>query len=247
MSLDQLDGWLDALDPPAKVDGASMLDGYVTAIVVGPSSIPPDEWFVDLLGARGRIATAHGETLAAMTAIVARFNAISETLSTAPTQHAPIFEKTDDGLAHPHPWCMGFLSAMQLRLKAWEPLLDPSRPDHALMLPILLYCIDALGGSYPRAARRRRRHARLHTGRLSRHPDCHSCNPKLLDAAARRRGTPSSLNCCDRLCIGCDAQITALTARSPRARSVSPVCRRLMTVPGVGPLVAMTYTSGPNR
>lgn len=40
----------------------------------------------------------------------------------------------------------GFLSAMQLRLKAWEPLLDLSSPNHALMLPILLYCVDALGG-----------------------------------------------------------------------------------------------------
>jgi uncharacterized protein len=146
MSLDQLDDWLDALDPPAKVDGASMLDGYVTAIVIGPCSIPPEEWFVDLLGARGRIATAHGKTLAAMTAVVARFNAISETLSTAPRQHAPIFEKTDDGLALPHPWCMGFLTAMQLRLKAWDRLLDPSCPNHGLMLPILLYCVDALGG-----------------------------------------------------------------------------------------------------
>src|SRR5213595_1770996 len=84
-----------------------MLDGYVTAIVIGPCSIPPDEWFVDLLGARGRIATAHGKTLAAMMAVVARFNAISETLSIAPGQHAPIFEKTEDGLALPHPWCMG--------------------------------------------------------------------------------------------------------------------------------------------
>ena len=46
----------------------------------------------------------------------------------------------------PHPWCMGFLSAMQLRLKAWQPLLDLSSPDHALMLPILLHCVDALGG-----------------------------------------------------------------------------------------------------
>jgi len=146
MSLDQLDDWLDALDPPAKADGASMLDGYVTAIVIGPCSIPPDEWFLDLLGARARIATAHGKTLAAMTAVVARFNAISETLSTTPGQHAPIFEKTEDGLALPHPWCVGFLSAMQLRLNAWEPLLDLSNPDHALMLPILLYCVDALGG-----------------------------------------------------------------------------------------------------
>lgn len=143
MGLDQLNIWLSTLR--ARVDGASMLDGYLTAIVVGPCSIPPDEWFVDLLGERGHIATAAGTTLAAIMAIAARFNAISEGLSTAPGKHAPIFEKTDDGMALPQPWCMGFLSAMQLRFDAWHPLLDLSRMDHGLMLPILLYCTDPRG------------------------------------------------------------------------------------------------------
>ena len=101
MSLEQLDAWLHTLEPPPRVDGASMLDGYLTAIVIGPCSIPPDEWFIDLLGERGRIATAAGDVLAAIKAIVARFNVISEGLSIAPKQHAPIFEKTDDGLALP--------------------------------------------------------------------------------------------------------------------------------------------------
>jgi uncharacterized protein len=145
MSLDQLDAWLRALMPRSRVDGASMLHGYLTAIVIGPCSIPPDEWFFDLLGDRGRIATATGNTLAAITAIVARFNAISEGLSTAPDQHAPIFEKTADRLALPDPWCMGFVSAMRLRFDAWRPLLDLGRTDHGLMLPILLYCTDPLG------------------------------------------------------------------------------------------------------
>jgi uncharacterized protein len=145
MSLDQLDVWLRQIGPEARVQSASMLDGYLTAIVVGPCSIPPDEWFVDLLGERGRIATATGKALAAIKAIVARFNTISEGLSLAPQQHTPLFEKTDDGLVLPHPWCMGFLSAMRLRLQAWQPLLDLSRIDHGLILPILLYCTDPLG------------------------------------------------------------------------------------------------------
>ena len=144
MSLDQLDAWLRTIKPEPRVHGVSMLDGYLTAIVVGPCSIPPDEWFVDLLGERGRIATAAGKALAAITAIVARFNAISEGLSIAPQQHAPLFERTDD-LAVPHPWCMGFLSAMRLRFDAWRPLLDLGRIEHALMLPILLHCTDPLG------------------------------------------------------------------------------------------------------
>ena len=145
MNLEQLDAWLYTLEPAPRVNGTSMLDGYLTAIVIGPCSIPPDEWFVDLLGERGRIAIAAGAMLAAITAIVARFNAISEGLSLAPSKHAPLFEKTGNGLALPHPWCMGFLSAMRLRFDDWRPLLDLSRIDHGLLLPILLYCNDPLG------------------------------------------------------------------------------------------------------
>jgi uncharacterized protein len=40
---------------------------------------------------------------------------------------------------------MGFLAAMRLRLDAWRPLLDLNRIDHGLLLPILLYCVGALG------------------------------------------------------------------------------------------------------
>lgn len=145
MSLEQLDVWLSTLDPAPRVNGASMLDGYLTAIVIGPCSIPPDEWFVDLLGERGQIATAAGDVLAAIKAIAARFNVISEGLSIAPTQHAPVFEKTDDGMALPHPWCMGFLRAMRLRFDKWQPLLDLNRIEYGLLLPILLYTTDSLG------------------------------------------------------------------------------------------------------
>ena len=53
--LEALDAWLEKLKPAAKVDGVSMLDGYLAAIIIGPRSISPDERFFDLLGARGNI------------------------------------------------------------------------------------------------------------------------------------------------------------------------------------------------
>ncbi len=145
MGFDQLCPWLSTLDPLPKVDSTSMLDGYLTAIVIGPCSIPPDEWFVDLLGEPGRIATASGKTLAAIKAIARRFNVISEGLATAPGQHAPLFEKTKTGAVLAQPWCMGFLAAMQLRFAAWGALRDLNRIEHGLLLPILLYCVDPLG------------------------------------------------------------------------------------------------------
>jgi uncharacterized protein len=144
-TLDHLDDWIRTLEPSARVDGMSMLDGYLTAIIIGPCSIPPDEWFVDLLGARGHIATAAGKTLTAIMAIAERFNTMSEGLSLAPNKHAPVFERTDNGMILPQPWCMGFLTGMRLRQKDWEPLLNLSSMDHGLMLPILLYCVDAVG------------------------------------------------------------------------------------------------------
>jgi len=107
MRLEQLQVWLRALKPQPRVDGVSMLDGYLTAIIIGPCSIPADEWFVDLLGEHGRIATAAGPTLAAMQGIAARFNLISQGLSVAPSRHAPIFEKSDDGTVLAQPWCRG--------------------------------------------------------------------------------------------------------------------------------------------
>jgi uncharacterized protein len=47
MSLEALQAWLRALRPPPRVDGVSMLDGYLTAIIIGPRAIPPDEWGQD--------------------------------------------------------------------------------------------------------------------------------------------------------------------------------------------------------
>lgn len=91
MDLEALDAWLEKLKPAAKVDGVSMLDGYLAAIIIGPCSISPDEWFFDLLGARGNIGTAQGKTLKAIMAVVERFNAISETLSTAPKNTRQFF------------------------------------------------------------------------------------------------------------------------------------------------------------
>lgn len=145
MRLETLDIWLRQLEPSSKVDGVSMLDGYLTAIAIGPCSIQPDEWFVDLLGSSGIVGSAYGQHLAAMMAIADRFNTIGETLSQAPDRNAPIFKKKDDGTVLAAPWCMGFLSAMHLRLNTWQTLCDLERIEHALLLPILLHCIDEHG------------------------------------------------------------------------------------------------------
>jgi uncharacterized protein len=145
MSLEELERWIEHLDPPPLIDGVFMLDGYLTAIIVGPCSIDPHEWLHHMLGPHSGLGMEGTEQAAAIMAIVVRFNAISEGLATAPEHYAPIFERTDDGTVLASPWCMGFLAAMKLRYEAWRPLRDLNRIEHRLLLPILLHCTDTAG------------------------------------------------------------------------------------------------------
>jgi uncharacterized protein len=145
MSLEELERWIDQLDPPPLVDGVSMLDGYLTAVIVGPCSIDPHEWMRHMLGPHSGLGMEGTEQAAAIMAVVARFNAVSEGLATAPERYAPIFERTDDGTVLAGPWCMGFLAEMNIRYDAWAPLRDINRIEHGLLLPILLHCTDSAG------------------------------------------------------------------------------------------------------
>jgi uncharacterized protein len=145
MTLEQLEHWIDHLDPPPLVDGVSMLDGYLAAIIVGPCSVSPYEWMGHMLRPHDSIGMEGTTQAAAIMGVAARFNAVSEGLATAPERYAPIFERTDDGTVHAGPWCTGFLAAMRLRAEAWRPLLDLGRIDHGLLLPILLHCADEAG------------------------------------------------------------------------------------------------------
>ena len=145
MSLEQLARWIERLEPPPRIDGVSMLDGYLTAIIVGPCSIDPNEWMRHVLGPHSAIGMEGSEQLAAMQAIAARFNAIGESLATAPRDYAPIFKRTDDGVVDAGPWCTGFMAAVTLRPEAWRPLRDLRRIEHGLLLPILLHCTDGDG------------------------------------------------------------------------------------------------------
>jgi Aldehyde oxidase and xanthine dehydrogenase, a/b hammerhead domain/Uncharacterised protein family (UPF0149) len=135
MSLEQLERWIERLEPSPRIDGVSMLDGYLTAIIVGPCSIDPNEWMRHVLGPHSAIGMEGSEQLAAMQAIAARFNAIGESLATAPRDYAPIFERTDDGVVDAgsvqkvggHAAFASCGSGVETSSKRW-PKPEPSKP-----------------------------------------------------------------------------------------------------------------------
>ena len=100
-----------------------MLDGYVVAIVAGPVSMSPLDWICPLL-AIDADAFNHGGTpeFAAISAVAQRHNEISNVLTTAPDRFEPMHQRKANGDVDPGPWCLGFYTAMRLRLSAWAPL-----------------------------------------------------------------------------------------------------------------------------
>jgi uncharacterized protein len=119
------------------------LEGFLTAIVVGPSQPNP---FIPIFAALGLASSAHedGSTLefAALSAALIHYNRISTILNEKPGDFEPGFTATSGGGVDPRPWCQGFYAAVELTKKSWKPLLDVNHHLHGLLLPIFIYCKD---------------------------------------------------------------------------------------------------------
>lgn len=119
--------------------------GGITAAVTGPRFVDPQDWMCPLMGLPRDILAKGSATDHAVFASVARIhNRIRETLFDRP-QDTPRFATKPSGGIDPRPWCQGFYAAMNFKIKSWKRLLDLDNPNHGLLLPILIYCVDKKG------------------------------------------------------------------------------------------------------
>ena len=107
------------------------LEGYVTALIVCPETIPLFEWLPPVWGDEG--ATPFGGLWKAEVAsrIVANhYNRISESLFCDSEQYVPLYEVDDDS-DEPlwEPWISGFERAMRMRPDAWERVVDSGETE----------------------------------------------------------------------------------------------------------------------
>ena len=91
MTLDQLDRWLCSDDAPDDSMMLSDLDGFLTALIVGPVFVHPETWLPSVWGNKHIVQPARWSGERALQAIVARYNAISTMLGNTPDDWAPIF------------------------------------------------------------------------------------------------------------------------------------------------------------
>ena len=109
------------------------LDGFLTALVVGPDTIPQAEWLQSIWGSDDSVDPPFDDPADVqwfVDAVMARFAEIVRDLTRGKPQ--PIFDTDDrNGDVLWEAWIDGFAEAVALRPESWTALGDGSDPDTA--------------------------------------------------------------------------------------------------------------------
>ena len=151
--------WLRGLLVSRQVPETTMpldaLDGFMTALVIGPAMVPPSEYLPEIWGAGedgGPTWDGTEQAGYAMGLLIKHWNAIAAR-RTADAAHVPLIETF--GVARPgEEWAQGFLDGLEMRPDAWEPFfLD--RKTERLFAPIELLAGE-MGGAEADVSRAKR-------------------------------------------------------------------------------------------
>src|SRR6478672_10130209 len=142
IDLDALDDYLVSDHAPDNSMGLSDLDGFLTGVVVGPELILPSEWLPVIWGGEEPEFETEEEMRTVLGTIMDRYNEIAACFDSDPDEFDPIFWEGPEGDVIASDWAGGFLDAVALRPRAWEPLIKHRR-GRMMMMPLLLLNGDA--------------------------------------------------------------------------------------------------------
>ncbi len=137
IDLEALDRYLLSDLSPDECMMLSDLDGFLTGIVVGPELIPPSEWLPVIWGGDEPEFESVEQMQTIIGTIMGRYNEIAAAVPTDPATFEPIFWEGPNGTVIVTDWAAGFLDAVALRRKAWEPLFNHRRAK-TLIQPLLI-------------------------------------------------------------------------------------------------------------
>ncbi len=142
--LEELDQFLlsDATNEEAM--DISMLDGFLTALAIGPNSLPPSQWMPVIWGGPMTWESkAQAERI--MGYVFRHANDILFYLREDPETFEPLlYEREHEGKKIPiiDEWCTGFVKGMALDEPGWRPLMETEEGDD-MLFPIMLYGTEA--------------------------------------------------------------------------------------------------------
>ncbi len=132
-----LTGFLVSRQVPATTMPFEMLDGFLTALVIGPELVLPSEYLPIIWGTddgEGPEWDGRAQLDYFMTLLTRHSNAIAarRTAHALQLPHIELFSEAQPGEA----WADGFFTGIDLRADAWQPIFDDRRADQ-MVLPII--------------------------------------------------------------------------------------------------------------
>lgn len=129
--LDQLEQFLVSDQTPDEcLSSLEMVDGYMTALVIGPELVKPSLWIPHLLNPENveQPLFADENQAEAITSLLLRhMNTIDQQFTEEPEGFFPLYEKfsysdEEDLSLAIEEWALGFIIGMELNHEAWQPL-----------------------------------------------------------------------------------------------------------------------------
>lgn len=145
--IDELAEFLYAEAPPDSLS-ISELHGFLSAIVIGPELVQPNEWLPLVWGngEEGEPAFSdlpHAERILGL--IMRMYNGINDQVRDSPDEYFPIYMASESGDGPDiDDWCYGFMIGISLRHEAWQPMLEDEEMGEFLM-PIVACAMEYTG------------------------------------------------------------------------------------------------------
>jgi uncharacterized protein len=133
----QLDEWLTRRSQ--GITDIVELEGFLTAIVIGPNTLQPTRWLPKVWGGTQPKFKDLEELDRFVVLVMGYYNDIVAWFEQEPDRFEPTFYESNVGgkrILIVHEWCFGFLKGMRLDAAGWKPL-KQSSPE--LLKPIQLF------------------------------------------------------------------------------------------------------------
>jgi uncharacterized protein len=135
VSLDELAHFLNSSSAPQGCMDLSELDGFLAGLLAGPNIVPRDEWLAEVWDNEEPDYLDEAEQETVEQAIFDRYAAIEAGLDATPLGYAAILWQDEAGTTVAEDWAAGFMQAVSLRAKAWQPALADEDAS-MLLIPI---------------------------------------------------------------------------------------------------------------
>jgi uncharacterized protein len=136
----ELDVFLTSDATPDECMDIVTLDGFLSALAIGPEMVPPSVWLPHVWGgAKEPVFESSAQAESILGILMRRFNDICRMFGEDATGFEPLLytkEVNGETKWSGEDWCVGFMEAVDLSFDEWRPLFD-DKPDCALLVPIL--------------------------------------------------------------------------------------------------------------